>query len=213
MLKMHKIPFFWMWFLTVSACIYLGILLSNPLGYFLYRHSPDFARTDGYAEGILSLLLLVGLFMGFGQWLVINTKIKRAYGWILATLIGFGIGTLVSFWIFVALSTIGDNFRQVYDWVSMIGTGAGAGILTGVCQWISLKRKLADSVKWALVMALGIAVSMISSLLVASIFNEAGLISGISVGLISSVSVGLISGLFAESLIIGPETRQQETAP
>lgn len=207
MLKMHNIPFFWKWFLIVSMCIYLGLLLSGPLGDFLYTHRSlgFFASSDGFPEGVLSALFLVGLFMGFGQWLVINTKIKRAYGWILATLIGFSIGMLVFFWIFAVIAAIADNFYRVYEWIWMIGTGAGAGISTGGCQWISLKRKLMDSIKWGLVMALGIVVGMFLLLLVASLFLEPS-------SLIFSITVGLISGLFAESLIIRPEIRQEEIA-
>jgi hypothetical protein len=198
MVKAQRTKFFLLWFFIVSTCIYLGILLSRPLGDFLYSHNGKSysASNDGFSEGILSLLLLVGLFMGFGQWLVINTKVKKAYGWILATLIGFGVGSFVSFLIFaVIFSKIPYKYHIVYDWLWMIGTGAGAGICTGACQWVSLKRKIADSIKWSLVMALSFAIGMVLFFLPGSLSSEISTI-------IVSIAVGLISGIFAESLII-----------
>lgn len=213
MFNEQKAQFFFLWSFVVSICIYLGILLSCPLGDFLYSHNGRSysASNDGFSEGILSLLFLVGLFMGFGQWLIINTKIKRAYGWIFATLIGFTVGSLVSFWFFAVIdSIIAYKYQTVYDWIWMIGTLAGAGIFTGICQWISLKRKLALSIKWSLVMALSFAIGIV---LLFSVYQlGAGSISN-EIGIITfSVTVGLISGAFAEPLLIRPESQKQETA-
>ena len=158
MFKIEKKQFFFflLWFLIVSVCIYLGALLSYPLGEYLYTHNgmSYSASNDGFFEGVLSLLLLTGLFMGFGEWVVINTKIKKAHNWILATLIGFALGSFISFLIFSLISVI------VGKWIQMIGSLAGAGLFTGICQWVSLKTKITTSLRWSLVMASSFAIGM-----------------------------------------------------
>jgi len=154
------------------------------------------ASNDGFFEGVLSLLLLTGLFMGFGEWVVINTKIKKAHNWILATLIGFALGSFISFLIFSLISVI------VGKWIQMIGSLAGAGLFTGICQWVSLKRKITTSLRWSLVMASSFAIGMgLNSLIDYS--------SRATSFIIFSITVGLISGIFVESLIVQPEIQLQ----
>jgi len=200
MFKIEKKQFFFflLWFLIVSVCIYLGALLSYPLGEYLYTHNgmSYSASNDGFFEGVLSLLLLTGLFMGFGEWVVINTKIKKAHNWILATLIGFALGSFISFLIFSLISVI------VGKWIQMIGSLAGAGLFTGICQWVSLKRKITTSLRWSLVMASSFAIGMgLNSLIDYS--------SRATSFIIFSITVGLISGIFVESLIVQPENQLQ----
>ena len=200
MFKIEKKQFFFflLWFLIVSVCIYLGALLSYPLGEYLYTHNgmSYSASNDGFFEGVLSLLLLTGLFMGFGEWVVINTKIKKAHNWILATLIGFALGSFISFLIFSLISVI------VGKWIQMIGSLAGAGLFTGICQWVSLKRKITTSLRWSLVMASSFAIGMgLNSLIDYS--------SRATSFIIFSITVGLISGIFVESLIFQPEIQLQ----
>jgi len=200
MFKIEKKQFFFflLWFLIVSVCIYLGALLSYPLGEYLYTHNgmSYSASNDGFFEGVLSLLLLTGLFMGFGEWVVINTKIKKAHNWILATLIGFALGSFISFLIFSLISVI------VGKWIQMIGSLAGTGLFTGICQWVSLKRKITTSLRWSLVMASSFAIGMgLNSLIDYS--------SRATSFIIFSITVGLISGIFVESLIVQPEIQLQ----
>lgn len=201
--KMRKIQFFLWWILVVSICIYIGTLVSRPFADFLYVHNGRSysASNDGFFEGALSFLLSVGFFMGLGQWLVINTKIKRVYGWILATLIGFSAGSFISFIFFAFISSlIKDEYHRFFNLFSIIGTGAGTGIITGVCQWISLRRKMAGATKWSLVMALSFTISILI-LTASSVWNSfAG--SGL---ILSIIVISLISGLFVEKLIIQPE--------
>jgi hypothetical protein len=199
MFKTQKAHFFWLWFPIVSICVYLGILLSRPLGEFLYNHNgmSYSVSNDGLLEEVLSLLLLVGLFMGFGQWIVINTRIKQTYGWILATLIGLGFGSIASFLLFGLLSSMVDQY-PAFESILLIGVTAGAGMFTGFCQWVSLKGETADFHKWSLVMALSLVVGM--ALLFLVTFIPLAVVT-----MLSSIAIGLISGAFAESLLIQSE--------
>ncbi len=235
MLKIEKtqFSFFSLWFLTVSICIYLGTLLADPLGHYLYSYNtrPSAASNDGTAEFILALNLLVGLFMGFGQWVAINTKINRSYGWILATFIGFSVGNFISFWIFVRILPsflqdlffqmwpnffgYGRKYYEVYQQVEAFVMGLGictwTGISTGICQWVVLRRNYLSSLKWSAVMTLSFFIGGVLSSFLSSLDFRSEAIRLFSIA-VFSITVGLISGVFAEPLIIRPESQVQETA-
>jgi hypothetical protein len=206
-----------LWFPVVSVSIYIALLLAIPLGDFLYERNGYSwsASNDGSFESILSLLLLVGLFMGFGQWIVMSTKIKKAYAWILATLIGLFIGIFISFYLFffmgVIFSRFGEYYR-IYEWIWMIATFMGAGMFTGACQWVSIKRRLANSLKWALATGLSFTVGVLVMDIVRSylIDRPLGFVDHSLGQTILSVSIGLISGVFAEPLIIRPEIEKSD---
>jgi len=212
MFKMQKAHFFsiLLWFPIVSISIGVALLLSLPLGTMLYDLGKNTfsANDDGFFYNvihILPLILLVGLFMGFGQWIVINTKMKNTHSWILATLFGISFGSLVSFIILASigemLSLLSRYYYKIYDWIQIFGTITGAGVFTGICQWVSLKRKMADSLKWSLVTGLSFAIgSIFSTNLVNPQVDKYGFI-------IFSITIGLISGAFVEPLIIRPETQ------
>jgi len=212
-IRKHISPFFLLWFTVVSISICIAVFLSSPLGEFIYKHNgkADSASNDGTVEFFLSFLFLVGLFMGFGQWVVINTKIKKTYGWILATLIGFSIGTFVSLWFFSLILRFSDKYYKIYDVIHLVGTLAGAGMFTGFCQWIYLKRKIADSLKWSLVNGLSFSMGFLPTSVVSGYPVDHPVAWAISI--IVSVALGtLISGCFVESLIIRPHTQQQDVA-
>jgi hypothetical protein len=214
MLKIEKtqFSFFLLWFPTVSVCIYLGTLLAIPLGHYLYIHNgrSSAASNDGTAEYFLALMLLVGLFMGFGQWVAINTKIKKSYGWILATPTGFSVGCFVSFWIFVrTLPTLFQDisehyevYQQVEPFGMWVGICAGTCIFTGICQWVALRRNYLSSIRWSAVMTLSFVIGGVLDILADP--------SRAVPFIIFSIAVGLISGVFAEPLIIRPGSQKQE---
>jgi len=207
MFNVQRKRFFLLWFVIVSACVYLGVLLSSPLAKLLWEFDygmPYCAEcNDHFFEEVLAFLLTVGLSMGVGQWIVINTRIKKAYGWMFATLFGFSVGIFVSVILFGTLSLIRGPFYKVIEWVQISGAVVGAGMFIGFCQWISLRRTLADSLKWSLVMALSYVVTVASTLIVGRLSKEFGLV-------ISSVTFGLVSGVFAERLIIPSEHQDSQ---
>ncbi len=234
MLKIDKkqFSFFLLWFPLVSICIYLGILLSNPLGDYLYTFNTrgSAASNDGTVEDVLASMLLVGLFMGFGQWVAINTRIKRSYGWILATFIGFSVGSFISFWVLRILSNFLQDlffqmspnlfgyagkyyeiYQQVEVFVLGFGLCTGTGVFTGICQWVALRRNYLSSFKWSAVMSLSYFIGSVLLSFLSSLDYRSEEIRLFSIA-IFSITVGLISGVFAEPLIIRPESQVQETA-
>lgn len=220
-IKEHLSSFFLLWLAVVSISIFLCFLLVEPLGDFLYNNngmSPS-ATNDGFFEFYLSLVFLVGLFMGLGQWIVINTKIKKAYGWILATMIGFSLGSFISFWVFALLLPVAGKYYEVIDWILMIGTLLGAGMFTGFCQWVSLKRKIAGALKWSLVTGMSFVIGIFPLRLVSLLFPISTIpistTNRIITFIVISGLIALVSGYFSEPFLINPEigdSAQQEIA-
>jgi len=208
MFKTQKAYFsiFLLWFPIVSISIYIGVLLSQPLGELLYANNgmSYSASNDGVLESTLSLLLLLGLFMGAGQWFVLNTKIKKAYFWIPATIIGLIFGSFISFIIIIlvgdVLLNLGRHHYEVDVWIQGVTLLMTTGMIAGVFQWISLKRKLATSLKWSLVTGLSFTFSIIFSFIVDPYPTGNKFVSPTF-----SIFLGLITGIFVEPLIFRSE--------
>jgi len=96
--------------------------------------------------------LLVGMVLGFGQWLVLRREIRKVGGWTLATMLGFGLGNAVGsavLWHVWRLSPptrlpIGDFTMGLWCWVS---GGATCGLILGSAQWLVL-RQVARTPGW-----------------------------------------------------------------
>lgn len=65
-----------LWLLLVAISVPLGYALGN----FLTGNSSD--SHDTPAATIIVVLLVVGLFIGFGQWIAINRRLKVVWTWI-----------------------------------------------------------------------------------------------------------------------------------
>jgi len=213
----HISPFLIYWLIVVSISICIAVYLASPLGDFLYKHNGRgaSASNDGDLEYNLSYLILVALFMGFGEWVAINTKIKGAYRWILATFIGYSIGALVSsYGLYNMLSFLYLKHYVVFVTIGQVGTLVGAGMFAGFCQWVSLKRETAGALKWSLVSGMSFLINLLPRSLITGYPADHPVAWAISI----IISVGLfaaISGYFAERLIVRPEVEKytgQETA-
>ena len=198
-IKKRISPFLALWLLVISISVCIAVVLAGPLGEFLHnlREVAPSATDDGDYEFLMSALFLVGLFMGFGQWIVIRNKIKITKSWIFATTIGFSIGGLVSFQFLYFLVQYDYNFYMFYGTILIGGTFIGAGIFMGFFQWLSLKRKLAGSFLWSLVNGLSFLIGLLPMLL-PSYFMDISFF--ISIGL-----VALTNGYFVEKFVIRPE--------
>ena len=194
MIKTHKEYFkiFLLWVPLVS----IGSLVGLSLGRFLTKNFGD--RDFGLT--LFIALILVGLFIGLGQWIVINSRLKKVWYWTPATAIGFSFGSFISYFI---VSIIGRSllhrYYEVYQWIEMPATLMAAGMFTGALQWLALKRRLAESIKWLLVSGLSLTLGFVAL----NFIDESPLAYvGSS---IFGLTVGLLTGVFAEPLILRPE--------
>jgi hypothetical protein len=206
----HISPFLIYWLIVVSISICIAVFLASPLGDFLYKHNGRgaSASNDGDLEYNLSYLILVALFMGFGEWVAINNKIKGAYRWILATFIGCSIGAIVpSYVLYHMLSFLYLKHYVVLITIVTVGALVGAGMFTGFCQWLSLKREMTGALKWSLVNGVSFLINLLPSSLITGYPADHPVAWPISI-VISVVLFAVISGYFAERLIVRPEVEK-----
>jgi hypothetical protein len=215
MFKTRKEHFtiFLLWFPIVSISIYFASFLSALSGDLLFnlRGATVSAGNDGFGEWVISFIVLGELFVGFAQWIAINTKFKKAYKWIPATVIGLFVGIFISV-IFSALSEMAISNLHKYpyerwlDTVDIINSILNPlinlfliGATIGIFQCISLKRDLSTSFKWAFVYGL----SLIAWIPAVFLFQSPS-----NVPLILSVSIGLVTGIFAEPILFRSEIQE-----
>jgi len=197
--RVASLKFFLLWLSLVS----IGYFIGSNLGEFLTR---DFDDRD-FALASFLLLVLIGLFVGLGQWIAINSKIKSTWQWIPATAIGFSFGGFIAYF-FVSLLEMGlmyvGMYYSAYQWIEMNATLLVTGIFIGALQWIVLKKTLATSLKWLLISGLSLAVGYDVAYYVAQIHSEYFSFGSIQFGAVFVLIFGFVTGAFAERLIIRP---------
>ncbi len=129
------------------------------------------ACTLGWAVGgVLLSELGAGALTGILQWLVLRQQMRRAGWWIAATIAGWLTG-----WALVAFAVPpGASFLA----------GATVGSVTGLAQWLVLRRHMYRAGWWILVSALGWTLGLtelMGTLLVGAV---AGAVTGIALELL-----------------------------
>jgi hypothetical protein len=114
--------------------------------------------SDGWALRVSVILstgilgLIDGLLLGMFQWIAIRRMIKGAYGWILATSLGFSLG-LMTFWSLMLLLVPGNlPLGNDLDRAFVLGLLDGfiTGIVLGFGQYLVLRRKIRKAQWWVL---------------------------------------------------------------
>ena len=188
-------PWF-LWTLVTSIGSAVGFTIGGSLGgFFSDYYLPLF---------ILVTFAICCLFMSFGQWMILRTKLTRAWGWMPATTFGLPLGFFIGFWVNEFL----PRSLYVNEWIETWIMAGIAGVFTGLIQWLTLRRKLKDSLKWILMSALSWAVGInVTGFLFETYLSNLDfwyLNASIS-GLIIGALVGILSGVFVESTLMQTE--------
>ena len=112
--------------------------------------------------------------------------------WVLASIMGFGMGSLIGMSVSYALLPrmgITDEFGVAH--LIMFGTVLGA--MSGFLQWVVLREKVARAGPWVLASALGFA--MAGGILGAIGINENYVMAGILFATVFGVAGGILQGL------------------
>ena len=203
--KKRSLSFFFLWFFVVSISIYAAILLGFVWSKVYIKNESLYG--DGpFFNSIVYVLILIGLFAGYGQRIVLDTKLKKTHDWISrywfpATFIGFPVGCFVSLFIFFfagdRLFKIGSTLLPHVDFgtVAIFAMLLLVGMITGVFQWLSLKWELRGCHKWSLVSGLSLTIGGLPLVILP--------IDYMIVSVFISIALGTaISGFFVESLIV-----------
>jgi hypothetical protein len=125
---------YWLaWFLASSMGYGIGAFLGISLGY-------RFFPTDTFANGI-AFGFVMGATGGCFQWFVLRERIAGAGLWALASAVGFGLAL-------GALEAVDTGEHIVMAAFLM-------GVVSGILQWLILRRKLPRAGWWLLANLLG----------------------------------------------------------
>jgi hypothetical protein len=162
----------WLWLQWVIASV-LGGLVGLAVGFL-------------FLGALVFIAVAVG--MAIGQWLILKRYLRLAHGWVLMSLVGGFLGSLV---ILVLLDTLGGFIGLD---IATVILGAGIEGLIGVAQWGMMRSRFDKAWLWILAnfLAGGVGMAVVGFLIRAEGAFEGGvLLFGI---LALWVIYGLITG-------------------
>jgi hypothetical protein len=113
--------------------------------------------------------LWIGLTLGIGQWMLIRSRVKDSYWWVIASMLGWAAGhLLVISWLPVGLR----------EWA-----GLPIGLTLGAAQWLVVRRDMPRSGWWIVINALGWLLAMTGVLGGSLVGAVAGAVTGVAVAL------------------------------
>ena len=162
---------FWLaWFLASIIGYTVGMLLGASLAYGLFDRDA-FDAIMGVTLGIV-----MGAIGGFAQWVVLRERITGSGWWVLASALGFA-----------AFGLSGAIPSNVNPAVTGTLTSVTIGLVSGILQWLILRRKVARAGWWVWANILGLLVGEIG-------FPVAIAISSTTNSDVSVLVVGLVYG-------------------
>lgn len=99
--------------------------------------------TSGYVPGKFSIItigLVYGTALSFGQWLIMRAELRNSLGWFVASIVGYSVGLSAGAFIATNLSLTGFRFGLV--------AGAIFGAVAGISQAIILSRQVSRAYIW-----------------------------------------------------------------
>ncbi len=155
---------FWLWWVLAST-VGLAVGKFVPLWVIFVGHGAlayalgGRASALGEAVAVYGLLALIGAFggasVGIAQWLVLRRQVARAGWWVLASIVGFAVGSVVRPLIMPDLSRAEPTFVVGIAQVALGGVRDGASM--GIAQWLVLRRRVARGGWWVLASTVGLA--------------------------------------------------------
>jgi hypothetical protein len=191
MLKFVR-SFWFSWVLVTSLSSALGLTAGAFLIVLL--------RGDDSLPFKLGLLVISGLFIGYGQWILLRTKSMKASGWIFATAIGLSLGFLFGY---VLLTFNPHLFMSGWAEISIVAIFAGT--ITGILQWCAVHGRLTGSAMWLIASVLGWGIALHLGIFLFALFLsrlDLWFLFTPLLGLVVGAVIGITSGAFVETSII-----------
>jgi len=188
---------FWLsWILATIFSFAIGL----PLG------GISFTFFDEYHEGhaLLGLITIISAVIGLGQWIVLRTRLVRAWIWIPSTAIGGPLGFTIGYW--VSRIVLGLSLSYKDQWKDAFLLSSIAGLIIGVLQWLAVARNVKGSFQWIFVSALswGIGITVLGSIDDFMIAHKIdfGYFNPAIIVIVLGGLVGTITGAFVESTLL-----------
>jgi len=184
------------WVLATAVGTALGFSVSWIIG-------PLFSWDEYDFYFVFVMLFLIGLLVGFCQWLILRARFKNAWGWIPVTASMLPIGIYVGF--LGLASVVPSEFIGIpvaeHDYLV---AGCTAGILLGVFQWLSLHKGTRDIWRWILASVLSWGIGIAIPLFMMDTYartSDEGMLMGVAFFFFVGAAVGVINGAFVNACI------------
>ena len=218
--------------LWVAATILAGVLAT--LFQFFFHPNPQSIATLFIATGIT--LGVQGLLFGLLQWLVLQSEIRRAYWWILATLLGTLIGVYVELAayylliqpIIMQVAVGSPTSAQIIALVlNVISSSVFSGTAIGIAQWLVLRRAANRASLWIPVTMLSMflryvvstGITVLLNGLLGTVLPRFGLpinpsttqiVTPVIVAMVGNFAFGMFSGWVLASLLADSEIESDD---
>jgi hypothetical protein len=136
--------------------------------------------------GMLVSSLIIGLPIGFAQWIALRRVAPISILWVLTISAGLLLGLVVS----PILAGIW-GFLEDESVLSLTAAYTTIGLLVGMAQWLFLRGHFTKSLVWLLSSAVGLGLGT-GLALVSNLINQSGIISIILVVLVYAIATGLV---------------------
>ena len=166
------------WFLASVIGYGLGAILGVSIA---WRFFPTGDATNGITLGVL-----MGLIGGYFQWVVLRERIAGAGLWGLTSALGLGsaMGALVA-------ADTGENIAMA----GVVILGSVFGVVSGILQWLILRRKVPQAGWWLLANLAGSLVGAVAILIAIAISGTGNWgLAVMTFGLVFGAANGAITG-------------------
>jgi hypothetical protein len=138
--------------------------------------------------GMLVSSLIVGLPIGFAQWIALRRVAPISILWVLTISAGLLLGLLA---INGPIPVVPWRFLDDESVLSLTADCSTIGLLVGLAQWLFLRGHFTKSLVWPLSSAVGLGLG-IGLVLASNLINQSGIISIILVALVYAIATGLV---------------------
>jgi hypothetical protein len=137
--------------------------------------------------GMLVSSLIIGLPIGFAQWIALRRVAPISILWVLTISAGLLLGLVVS----PILAGIFWGFLDDESVLSLTAAYTTIGLLVGLAQWLFLRGHFTKSLVWPLSSAIGLGLGT-GLVLATNLIDQSGIISIILVVLVYAIATGLV---------------------
>jgi len=137
--------------------------------------------------GMLVSSLIIGLPIGFAQWIALRRVAPISILWVLTISAGLLLGLVVG----PILAGIFWGFLDDESVLSLTAAYTTIGLLVGMAQWLFLRGHFTKSLVWLLSSAVGLGLGT-GLVLVSNLIYQSGIISIILVVLVYAIATGLV---------------------
>ena len=173
--------------LNKAGVVILGWIIANLLGVAAIGALMLILPYLTSIPGMLVTSLMIGLPIGFAQWIALRRVAPISILWVLTISVGLLLGL-------AAIPILARIFWGFLDEESVLALTAGftaIGLLVGLAQWLFLRGHFTRSLVWPLSSAVGLGLG-IGLVLASNLIYQSEIISIILVFLVYTIATGLV---------------------